>query len=128
MKPTAAEAINLYRNLRTEKEAIKARHVEELRPIAEAMAKIEAWLLRELNAAGAQHIATPVGTAMRVVKKNVTIDDWDTALDHLRKHELWHMLEHRLSKTAVEEYTESQEENFPGTHISTEITVQIRKA
>jgi hypothetical protein len=121
------EAVRAFRHLRdvTVKE-LKKKQAEELRPHLEKMEKLQRWMLRELQAQGAKNMATPDGTAYLVTHAKVAINDWEAAMDHVIAHQLWHMLERRLAKTAVEQYVEANEENFPGTSITYEVDVNVR--
>lgn len=124
--PAMADVIRAYRMLRQQKKELVDKQKAELAPFNTKMAKLEAWMLDELNREGADHVGTSEGTAYKTTRSSVTVDDWEAALETVREHELWHMLERRLSKTAVEQYVEAEGCDFPGTHISTEIVVNVR--
>ena len=124
---TMAEVIAGYRKLRERKAELKARHTVELTPINDTMKKMEAWLQRELNTSGATSAGTPEGTAYLVNNASVVVEDWSAALDYVKENELWGLLEHRISKTAVEELFESAGEFPPGVRVTRTINVRIRK-
>ncbi len=117
-----------YVQVRDKVKVIKARHKEELDPFNKAMALIENKLLGALNDQKLDSFkATGVGTAFKTTRTSVKILDFDVSLDYIRNNNLWHMLEKRLSKTAVAEFVESSGGDFPGSNIVNEITVQIRR-
>lgn len=127
--PSVKKVIEGYIQLRDNKDAIKKRHKDELAPVNEKMMMIENWLLGELTTAESDSItAKGVGTAFKSTRTSAKIDDWETVLKHIKEEELWHMLERRISKTAVEEYIEANGEPPEGVHITREITVQVRRA
>jgi len=121
------KAIMSYRNLRDRKKDIADRHKEELAPINNKMRELENWMLAALNEQGANSIKTPSGTVFKKVDVSVKIDDWSSALKMIREEGLWHMLEHRLSKTAVEEYIKAEGVAPPGVAINSTIVVNVRK-
>lgn len=127
--PSEKQVIEGYIHLRDQKDAIRKRHKEELAPVNERMMMLENWLLGRLTNAESDSItARGVGTAFRTTRTSAKIDDWETVLEHIKSEELWHMLERRISKAAVEEYIEANGEPPEGVHISREIIVQVRRA
>lgn len=120
--------IKAYVQLRDMKKDLADRHKEEMKPINEKMAILEAGLLRALNQTGSESIKTKYGTTYLIDRKSVKIEDWDTTLDHIMKHGLWHMLERRLAKSAVDEYIEANDAAPPGVSISTDTTIGVRRS
>lgn len=124
--PQMIDVIRAYRILRDTKKTTQERHKEELKPLLAKMAKMEAWMLQELNKEGADHVGTAEGTAYKTTRSSVTVDDWEQSLEEIRSKELWHLLERRLSKTGVEQYIEAEGREFPGAHVTTEVVVNVR--
>lgn len=126
--PMDADKVILnYIKVRDKKGEIAKRHAEELKPYNEALAVMETKLLMVLNSSNVEAIKSEHGTAFKTVRSSVKIDDWSTALPFVLENGLEHMLEKRLSKSAVAEFVEAQGANLPGTHINNELTVQIRR-
>jgi len=126
--PKVDDVVAAYVSLRDRKAELKAQHQQELAPINEQMFKIEGWLHRELNKQGVDSFKTKRGTAFVQKSTSVTVQDWqDQTLPFIREHELWDMLEARVSKTAVSDYIESTGEVPPGVAVKTEEVVRVRR-
>jgi hypothetical protein len=116
-----------YVALRDAKAEMERAHEEALRPVKEAMQEAEQAMLGELNTMGVNSLRTPNGTITKVKKTTVTVGDWDAAWKHIHANELWHFLEHRLSKSAVEGYINEHGEPPPGANVTSMFTVQFRR-
>lgn len=125
-KPKIDAVVAAYIKLRRGKEEIKARHKEELAPINDQMQKLENWLHRELLAQGVDSFKTKMGTAFVQKNTSVTVAEWDVTLPFIQEHELWDMLEARVSKSAVQDYIESTKEVPPGVNVRVEEVVRVR--
>lgn len=121
-------AVEGYRKLRDHKEKIQKRHKEELAPINEKLATLENWMLAHLNLINAKSVKTNHGTVYISRHTSSKVVDWDATLQHIIDNELWHMLERRVSRNAVEEYVESQGTNPPGVQMETESRVNVRRS
>lgn len=119
--------IEKYVKVRDKKDEIKKQHVKELEPYNKALEILETKLLMALNAINVDSLKSEHGTAFKVVRSSVKIEDWDTALGYLLNNNMEHMLERRLNKTAVSEFVESAGSNFPGTSINNTTVVQVRR-
>jgi len=124
---TIEQGVAGYIKLRKLKQEMQERHKEELAPINKKMNTIETWLLGQLQKENADNIKTPSGTVYQSTLVKPKINDWSSLLDHIKQHELWGMLEHRVSKAAVEEYMESTGDAPPGVEITRETFARIRK-
>lgn len=121
------DVIQAYIHLRDKVDEIKKRQTEELRPLRDKMATLEGWLLNQMQESGASSFSCEFGTAFQSVRTSSKVEDWEEALAFIRKEELWHMLERRVAKTAVEEYLEANGELPPGISVSRDMTVNIRR-
>lgn len=86
MAHTIDSVVAKYVQIRDQRKAISDRHAEELKPYGEAMAKLEQWLLAQLNATGQNSAATDSGTAYKSVVMSATIDGdggWDALLGYI---------------------------------------------
>lgn len=114
--------------LRDQIDAIKKKQKEELAPLNEKMAKLEAYLQSQLLLSGSTSVsAKGVGTAYLQNVVSVTVEDWQATLDWIKRTEAWDFLERRVSKTVVQEYMESQGEVPPGVKTATEVEVRVRR-
>jgi hypothetical protein len=101
---TADKVIEAYIRLRDQKDAVAKRHKEELAPFTEAMGKLETWLHQQLLEQGLQNFKSSIGVAYFSTHTAVKVDDWIAALDWIKQHNAWDLLERRISKTAYEDY------------------------
>ena len=116
-----------YIQLRDAKAEMEREHEAALAPIKEAMREAEQVMLDHLNQMGVNSLRTPHGTITKAKKTSVTVGDWDIAWNHIHGNQLWHFLEHRVSKAAVEGYINEHGEPPPGLNISSIYTVQFRR-
>lgn len=122
------EGVARYLKLRELKEQMKERHRQELAKISEAEARLEAWFLENLNKLGAKHITTALGTVYRSERTSAAVDDWELCLTFIRDNDLWHMLERRVAKAAVEDYLSNHQHLPPGVSMRRELTINVRKS
>jgi hypothetical protein len=116
-----------YVALRDAKAVMEREHEAALAPIKEAMLEAEQAMLGQLNTMGVSSLRTSNGTITKVKRTTVSVADWDSAWKHIHDNELWHFLEHRLSKTAVEGYINEHGEPPPGANVTSMFTVQFRR-
>jgi len=121
------ELVDAYVKLRDKKARIQKRHKEEIAPTNELIDKIGTALLMALNGIDAEMARTDHGTAYKTTRTNVKIEDWDTTLPWVISNNLEHMLERRLSKSAVEEYIEASGDTPPGVSITRDLTIGVRR-
>jgi hypothetical protein len=116
-----------YIALRDAKAEMERAHEEALRPVNEAMRDAEQTMLGRLNEMGVSSLRTSNGTITKVKRTRVTVGDWDTVWKFIHKNEMWHFLEHRISKAAVEGYIGEHGEPPPGADVVSEYTAQFRR-
>ena len=126
MSEALKHAVKKYIALRNEKKRIKDRHAEELRPLNDAMIKLEAAVQKFLQSQGVDSAKTPVGTAYLSRTSRAKVTDWPVLRDFVKEHDLLDILEHRVSKDAIEEYAESTGELPPGVDITVEVNTRFR--
>jgi hypothetical protein len=117
-----------YIQLRDAKSELEKKHEAELAPIKSAMEEAEQVMLGQLNEMGVNSLRTQHGTISKVKKTSVTVGNWDAAWQFIQEKELFHFLEHRLNKTAVEGYINEHGEPPPGANVSSIYTVQFRRS
>lgn len=127
--PSAGAVIEAYLRLRTQKDEIKDRHKDELAPVNLKIEKLEAFMLNILNASKVDSMAFKgVGTMFKQLVTSVTVEEWDATLAWIREKNAWEFLERRVSKTVVQEYSESTGDIPPGIKVSQETEVRVRKS
>ncbi len=123
----ADELVQKYMMLRQRKEQIEEAHKASLAEIKRAMELIETVLHQMMQAQGVTSLRTPYGTPYFSKQTSATVADWDMYLDWVRATEGWEFLEHRCSKTAVEQYkTANEGELPPGVNWSERVVVNIK--
>ena len=117
-----------YIKLRDKKAELKAKHDAEMAPINAMMDKIEIHLLKQMQEQGVESYKTGLGTAYTATRTSATVADWDSLLGFVREHNLWQMLERRVSKTAVDEYVAANQDLPPGVNLRSEVCVNVRRS
>lgn len=126
--PKVDVVIDSYLRLRKTVDEIKDRHKAELAPHNEQMQKLEAWLQMQLLKSGTSSLsAKGIGTAFLQNVTSVTVEDWQAQLEFIKQHEAWEMLEHRVSKSAVQDYITATGNIPPGLSVKNDVEVRIRK-
>lgn len=125
---TLDKAIASYVAIRDRKGDMEKRHAEELAPINQMLDRLEAFMLDAMNEAGLQSIKSPHGTAFKSKRTSAKVTDWDLTLPFIREHEVWELLERRVSKKAAEAIIEETQLPIPGVDMTTEIVVNVRRA
>jgi phage host-nuclease inhibitor protein Gam len=124
-----SEAVSLYIRLRDKKAEMKADFDASIAPINDKMDKLEAKLLDVFNKTGMDSVKTENGTAYTAVRTTASIADREAFMDYVKANEEWSLLEARASKTAVEQFRDSNNGELPpGINIRSERVVNIRRS
>ena len=118
----------IYIQLRDRRAQRKAAYEAEDAADKAKQEKIEGVLLAKLDAEGSDSVRTANGTAYKSKRISVSVADWDSFFPFVQQTEAWHMLEHRASKTAVEQYVEENADLPPGLNWSETITLNVRRS
>lgn len=122
------QIVDKYLQLRDQKKVFKDEYDAKVAEIDAAMERIENYLLAEMQKSGLKNLPTEAGTAYMSTRTSATVADWDSLLHFVKEHELWTMLEKRVSKTAVEEYVAANDDLPPGVNITQAVVVNIRRS
>jgi phage host-nuclease inhibitor protein Gam len=124
-----SEAVSLYIQLRDKKAEMKSAFDASVAPINEKMDKLEAKLLDVFNKTGTDSVKTEHGTAYTAVRTTASVADREAFMDYVKANEEWSLLEVRASKTAVEQFCESNDNALPpGVNMRSERVVNIRRS
>ena len=124
-----SEAVSLYIQLRDKKAEMKAEFDATIAPLNEKMDKLEAKLLDVFNKTGMDSVKTENGTAYTAVRTTASIADREAFMDFVKTNEEWSLLEVRASKTAIEQFRDSNNDELPpGVNIRSERVVNIRRS
>lgn len=121
------EVVSKYIQLRDKKAQLKAEYDAKVVKIDEVMDKVESVLIKHFAETGVESIRTDAGTAYKTTRTSAPIADWDAFLAHVIETEDYHLLEHRASKKAVEEYKQTNQDLPPGVNWREEVVVNIKR-
>ena len=92
------------------------------------MEKIEAALMKKLDAMGAESVRTEAGTFFKETQRSLTVGDGTIFFEWCMKNDFGEMLEKRPSKAAVLEWADEHGSLPPGLNLRQELTVRIRRS
>jgi hypothetical protein len=125
---TPAQKVAAYIKLRDFKKAAEAAFKKSLERPQEAMDKLEAELLADLNASGANSLACDSGTVYRNMQMSATVENRDAFRNFVLQSNLWDAVDLKANKTFVREYMEEQKQEIPGLKVTQIATVGIRRS
>ena len=124
-----SEAVEVYIKLRDKKAQMKAAFDAEVSPINDKLAKLEAKLMEVFNNTGMDSVKTEFGTAYTVNRTTASVADRDIFMDYVKNNEKWSLLEVRVSKTAVDQFREANDNEIPpGVNLRVERVVNVRRS
>jgi len=124
-----SEAVTLYIQLRDKKAQMKSDFEASVAPINDKMEKLEAKLLDVFNKTGMDSVRTEHGTAYTAVRTTASVADREAFMEFVKANEEWSLLEVRASKTAIEQFRDSNDNELPpGVNIRSERVVNIRRS
>jgi phage host-nuclease inhibitor protein Gam len=124
-----SEAVTLYIQLRDKKAEMKAEFDASIAPLNDKMEKLEAKLLDVFNKTGMDSVKTEHGTAYTAVRTTASVADREAFMEFVKANEEWSLLEVRASKTAIEQFRDSNNDELPpGVNIRSERVVNIRRS
>ena len=123
-----SEAVSIYIKMRDKKAQMKAEFDASIAPLNEKMEKLEAKLLDVFNKTGIDSVKTEFGTAYTTTRVTASVADREIFMTHVRENDDWALLEVRASKTAVEQYRETNNDLPPGVSTREERVVNVRRS
>jgi len=126
MPMTPADMTRRYLQLRAHIKQLEDKHKKELEPFLDMKFRLETALLDHLNQTGLDSTKCPDGTAFKSTVTSVSVKDWAATLDYIRQHELWDLLEARVSKTAAVEIINDTHTPIPGVEITSATVLRVR--
>jgi|SRR6185436_10672157 len=123
---TPAEMTKKYLLLRERIKQIEDKHKAELAPYLDMKFQLETALLDHLNQNGLDSTKCSDGTAFKSTVTSVTVRDWPATLGYIRKHNLWDLLEARVSKSAAVEIITDTKTPIPGVEITQATVLRVR--
>ena len=123
-----SEAVSIYIKMRDKKAQMKAEFDASVAPLNEKMEKLEAKLLDVFNKTGIDSVKTEFGTAYTTNRVTASVADREIFMNHIKENDDWGLLEVRASKTAVEQYRETNNDLPPGVSTREERVVNVRRS
>lgn len=123
-----SEAVSIYIKMRDKKAQMKAEFDASVAPLNEKMEKLEAKLLDVFNKTGMDSVKTEFGTAYTTTRVTASVADREIFMNHVKENDDWALLEVRASKTAVEQYRDTNNDLPPGVSMREERVVNIRRS
>jgi hypothetical protein len=81
------------------------------------------------NKTGMDSVKTEHGTAYTAVRTTASVADREAFMEFVKANEEWSLLEVRASKTAIEQFRDSNNDELPpGVNIRSERVVNIRRS
>ena len=129
--PKMTRAIRAAILIRSKRDELKKEYDEAFNkvdaPLKDQYDKLRLWITNQLNQVG-QGVRTEAGTAFFKEVEKAKIVDWLSFSEYVRSTGDLDLLEHRASKTAVQQHIEdSQGEVPPGIHWDVERVLNLRK-
>lgn len=122
------KVVNTYIKLRDKKAAMKKVFDGETAAINEQLETLENFIMQKAQELGVDSFKTDAGTAYRYETVSATVADWDKSLAFIQEQGAWNLLEHRVSKKAVEEYKEAHGEIPPGINYTSMFSIGVRRS
>lgn len=122
------ELVNKYIELRDAKSTIKAQADAKIAKLDAVLDKIEAALLAEFTESGIESMRTKAGTAYKQTRTSAGVADWESVLRFIQDNGLWHMLEKRVNKSAVEQFKDANGDLPPGLNWREEVVINVRRS
>lgn len=122
------KVVNTYIKLRDKKAAMKKVFDGETAAINEQLETLENFIMQKAQELGVDSFKTDAGTAYRYETVSATVADWDKSLAFIQEQGAWNLLEHRVSKKAVEEYKETHGEIPPGINYTSMFSIGVRRS
>lgn len=121
------ETVDKYVKLRDKRDRIRNEQKAEIAKYDAVLDQLEAAILKVFNETGMESFRTAAGTAYKNARTSATIADWDSFFAFVTGQEAWHMLEKRVSKTAVEAHKSETGDLPPGINWSSTLEVGVRR-
>lgn len=121
------DVIKAYMTLRIQKEEVERIAKEQVLGFKANMERIEAYLLQRMEEDGVSSFKTPYGTAFATESEFASVADWMEVVEYVKAQDAFHLLEKRVSKTAIRTWMNEGNALPPGVNWTVKRDVNIRK-
>lgn len=120
------EKIKAYVRIRDKKTEMQDEFKIALKPLNEALLKLDNEFLKELNDTGAEALNTKEGTVYKITRANASVQDRDEFLKYVFDQENLELLDVKANKTVVRELAQ-EGVVVPGVKYSESIQIGVRR-
>ena len=113
MNQEVEKLIEMYIAVRDDLKEIEKLHKENIAKHKKSMKGISGRLQVIADEVGTKSFKTDIGTAFKVVKDSIQVEDWNEVLPYLIENELTHMLTKSVAKAAAKEFMAENNDNLP---------------
>lgn len=122
------DIIGKYVELRDKKSAAKAKYDAYVKNIDDKLHRLEAYLLKQIDAQGVESFKSAHGTAYTQEVTRCSGSDWPAIWAYIKEHDRFDLLEKRISSKTAKEIQETTGDYPPGINVFTERKVVVRRA
>jgi len=123
---TLEQAIDGYTKLREQRDQLRKEAKEKEQPVLEAMAKLEVFLLAQLNDMGLSKASSSAATAYVSERVSATVKEWGETLPFILNGHT-DLLERKVNKTAVLGHIKETGQPVPGVKVTRMAVVNVRR-
>lgn len=124
---TPAEMIDKFVKIRDHKKKATEEFEQTMKPVNDALEKLEGLILDALNVGNLESIKSEFGTAYRTTHSTTSVKDRDAFLTWVRQNNAYEALDVKANKTFVKEFMEGSGP-IPGVEMSSMQKVGVRRA
>jgi hypothetical protein len=125
---TPAERVAAYVRLRDYKRAAEEEFKKSLSRVVEAMNKLEAELLNDLDTVGGNSLACDGGTVYKRIELSATVENREAFLGYCADNSVWEAMDIKANKTFVKDFMERNGASLPGVKVTQMATVGVRRS
>jgi hypothetical protein len=129
--PTTSELdkrVGQYVALRDKIAAMKETHKQQLKPYSDGLEALNTWLLDQLNATGAKHIATSNGTIYRIIRVSASLADADVFWKYVLDNQEWRLIDRRANVSGVQLHINEKGDLPPGVNLNQYAEAGVRRS
>jgi hypothetical protein len=117
-----------YIVLRDQKATIKEIADAQMQAVDEKMNAIEAEILDQCKALGADSIRTASGTVTRSIKSRYWTTNWSAMYEVIKEHNAFGLLEQRVHQTNMKQFIEENPNVYPaGLEVKRAFAITVRR-
>ena len=124
MDALVAQYVKLRDKIKESDDAYKAK----MAPAKDYLEKLNGVLLQQLQAAGAESVKTPYGTAYKTTKRSATVADSGEFRGFVIENRAWDMADWKANAPAVEAYLQENQQLPPGVNLTSVVVTGVRRA